>query len=138
MKQILAIIAVTAFAAPAFANSVTGNASVSILQPLILTQSSPIVFGDVMAGDSVSAEGIFTVEGLNVSQADFTVSDTVVLNDVREDSSESISATLVINEESIQSLGEVGSALVVTGTLDVPQDQPAGTYTGTYTLTANY
>jgi len=133
------------------ATSITGTATATVTGALSVVQTSPLNFGSFSAGTTagtinnygvttggttvISAGGpaIFTANGNANTNFTITASSTVVLT------SGVNSMTAALTAPSFSALDNVGArAFNVIGTLTVPANQAAGSYTGTYNVSVNY
>lgn len=157
-----AVAVVSLGATSASAATATGNATARIVDALQITEDTVLNFGTIVPGaasgnvvitaagakacdpalsciSGTHAAGAFTVTGLGGQGVNVSVSAPTSLDDAGAGVAMPLSA-LTTNTGSITlSAGATGSAsFTVGGTLTVGANQLAGTYTGTYTVTANY
>lgn len=151
-----AIAALAMNASAAQAASTTATAKAKILAPLSITNSSDLDFGTIVSGAAASTVavspagaptcgtgltciGTVSAAGFNLagtSGALVTISlaaPTVTLTSAGN----SMSATLAASQNSL-TLTSTGGTFTVGGTLNVAANQAAGTYSGTFTVNANY
>jgi hypothetical protein len=153
------VASIAIFSDKSFTASTTGNATVSILQQLSISETTGINFGSITvtsaAGNVVlstagsvtnCASGVYTCSG-SPTAGSFNISGTAsTAVTVSVDASTSLTGpgtsmtlTLSGNNTGSQTLNGSGNlTLNVGGTLAVNANQAAGTYSGTYTATVNY
>lgn len=137
------------------------NASVTLITPISITKTTDLSFGTFVAsstpgtitmtpaGTVSTAGGVTEISGGDVSAAAFTVagetgqsfaitlpSTDVVLNSATEGESLTLN-TFTSNPTDTGIIGTDGT-ISVGGTLTVPADSKADTYTGTFNVTVNY
>lgn len=137
----------------AFAITASGDADVTIVSPLTISQDQPLNFGivapDNEATSTVDQDGvvvgnanyfsgaqkaIFDVTGYNNSAYDITLDTSVTLTGVGDD----MSATLSVDGGTSRTLSSGSDSFDVNGTLTIGMAQAAGSYTGTYNVAVNY
>lgn len=151
----IGVIAALVFSAGA-AQSETGTGTVDILTALTLTQDLGLDFGDVVpdpttAGTAVLSQGSDTPSCTTVScfgtaqRAQFTVTgsdETVTVNAPASfdlsDGNVLDDMTVTLDAPANATLSSGTATFRVGGSLAVADAQPAGTYTGNYTITVTY
>ncbi|QHL90106.1 DUF4402 domain-containing protein [Sphingomonas changnyeongensis] len=147
----------TLTSAPAFAQSATGDATVTVLQALSVTKTADLNFGKITAsntastvavaqdgtrtcGTGLTCYGTTTAGAFNVlGSAGESVS--VVLDNptitLANGASDTMSVALTASASSLTLTGGAGSFRVA-GVLNVGAFQAQGTYTGQYSVSVNY
>ena len=162
MKKLLLLTVVFVFAvsaAHAADATATGHADAEIIAPITVAESTHLNFGrlasptegsgtvvvSAAASPSVTRTGVQEVGGGTAASAGaFTVTNTASLPYSAAVSPASISVTsstnsMTVNAFSLSCASNCTDAtLYVGGTLSVAQNQAAGNYTGTFTLTLTY
>ncbi|MCL2629371.1 MAG: DUF4402 domain-containing protein [Alphaproteobacteria bacterium] len=154
-KYLLLISALTIFIKGANAISVTGNASVVIQTAITATQTQPMNFGTVTpttsagtvvlstAGAATSGTlGLYdtTAQGIfNITAADSTALTITFTNGTVTSGANSMTVNTFTTNPATYTTNSSGALTVDVGaTLNVTASQPAGSYTGTYTMTVSY
>jgi hypothetical protein len=150
------VAAVAFFAATsAYAASTTGNASATVVAALSVSQTTPMSFGSFTSNGStgtVNTNGTFqggvtkvtdptpatfTVTG--AASQGYSVSGMPQITLTNGTPANDMTVTLFYPANGSQALDGSGSdTFPVNGLLDVAASQPAGSYTGTYTVNVNY
>lgn len=152
-----AAIAALALNAPAaHAASATGTATAKILRQITLTNTSALQYATIISGATASTVQVttagvrtcnagltctgtataanFDVQGTSGAVVGISGDTTVTLNG---SISGTMTSTLTYSAASL-TLGATGGSFQVGGTLSVGANQPAGDYTGTFNVTADY
>ncbi|MGB3753207.1 MAG: DUF4402 domain-containing protein [Parerythrobacter sp.] len=159
LASVAALIATPAFAAPGDTASADGEASATIVAPITLTSDANLDFGAIVAdkdvagtvviapgSDTATYNNVENVGTSSVTRAQFTVGGetgqsgltyTATANDLTSNGN-TMGLTLDISAAPTSISGTASDTFFVGGTLSVAANQPAGDYTGSYTLTANY
>lgn len=158
MKRALtgAAIAALAFnASVAEAATTTATAKARILAPLTIANTSDLDFGTIVSGTGASTVAVSSAGAVScgtgltclgtTSAANFNLGGTSGANVTISvpasvnltSGANSMTATLASSAASL-TLGASGGSFQVGGTLSVAANQAAGSYTGTFTVTANY
>jgi hypothetical protein len=162
---IAALAATLAAASPASAQAITGKAKGTVLQPLTMTKGADLDFGTIVSGTSAGVvrieaneEGDRSVGGGVVAvlsdvghSAFFTgagpegrvVNLTLTYDDILVFGDEEIEvAEMFLDNGAVDKEVEIGSSGAFTtyvgGQFNIAENQPAGVYTGSFKITAEY
>ena len=163
-KRLISGLAATMLAAiysqTAFAADATGNAAATVLAPLTITQNGTgLDFGDVAgdttsattvvmtsAGAASSADGAYVADNGQAGTFDVTGGNGLGYNITLPPAAVTLTSgggdTVTVDTftDSIGGSGTIGTedSFTVGATLNLSAAQPAGAYTGTYTVTVEY
>lgn len=166
LKSGIALAALTAFAAPALAqSSATTTETTTILQPVTIAQSTPLAFGRIVrpttgtgtvtigtSGDAVTTSGGAVALAGTTSRARYTVSgegaQTVSVAiptsfNLSKTGAPAIAVTLTRNPAGVvtlsNTLGSTGTAaLDIGGSFSISSVTETGDYTGTFAVSVAY
>ena len=143
------------YSTTASAATVSADASATVIQPLVVTQTTAMNFGDLSVGTTGGTLVIDTTGGLTPSADVDTAGGTVqagtygVAGEAGKVYTISFPASATLNSggnsmtvdtftEDAPPSPTVPSSFNVGGTLNVGASQAPGTYSGSYTITVNY
>lgn len=149
------------FTQNAKAQTATASATATIISPIAITKTTDLAFGNIVAGSSIgtvivsttnartktggvtlptATPGTFNAAAFNVTglaNATYTIATNVVTPPTS--GSNTMALTLASDPTGTGTIGSSGSQIInVGGTLSVAANQPAGSYTGSFTVTVAY
>ena len=141
MKKLLTLLsltmAITAFGTPQGNTEKTDTMTITatVISPLTIEKTQDMDFGNIIQGTRATATSGYIITGEKGQPITVTIDDSVLL------SNQKTKTSLVVGIETDlpQSLDNNGNANVsVLGSLNIPNDQQVGTYTGTLVARVQY